>query len=58
MRVMVNVPDRLAERALSEHRTVRQEVEYLVMQALRELERREGYEHEPSARPAELRRDA
>ena len=59
MRVTVEVPDRLGPRANKEHRTLRQQVEYMVQRALRELEDREQLEAgmlpepkglEPSAR--------
>jgi hypothetical protein len=41
MRITIEVPDRVADAALREHRTPRQQAEYLIARALERDERRE-----------------
>jgi hypothetical protein len=50
MRVTIEAPDTLGPRAVREHRTPRQQAEYLLAKALRELdeqERRQCDQREP-----------
>jgi len=51
MRVVVEVPDRMAQDAVREHRTVRQQAEYLIARAMNDADRRE--QREPARQPAE-----
>jgi hypothetical protein len=51
MRIVIEVPDLVAQDAVREYRTVRQQVEYLLARALREADHRD--QPEPTRQPAE-----
>ena len=54
MRVTIEVPDRVAQDALREYRTVRQQAEYLISRAIDEQAPRRVAN--PACQPAEARR--